>query len=125
MEEYKDVIELLEIVNNKYKGFENLNDIRQDFLAVDFVNVLNAYRVVKDEQQKIKDNINRMIKEYKKRRQDFKNNNPSLVKEWEEYKPTQISNGVDLSESFFAWLGLIKKIDYKTFKDEMKGGIKE
>lgn len=49
----------------------------------------------------------------KDQQEDFKQNNPNLIKEWEDYKPTQIKNGMDLSLNFFEWLGHIKKIDYK------------
>lgn len=82
--------------------------------------------VVKNEKINImaRDGINRKLKEYHKTRQDFKENNSSLVKEWEEYKPTQIKNGLNLGLGFFEWLAHIKKIDYRTFK-ELKGGIKE
>ncbi len=71
--------------------------------------------VVKNEKIKTyaKESINRKTKEYRKIREDFKNNNPSLVKEWEIYKPTQIKNGLDLSCGFFEWLAHIKRIDYK------------
>ncbi len=77
------------------------------------------------EYSKIKFQLERLIESIKRyenrvyvyslemKKKEFEKKHSILIEEWEEYKPTQIKNGINLSLKFFDWLIHIKKLNFE------------